>query len=164
MQLIGSHLKKIQENFLVFVLSVRSFFCLKFFGKELSIYMCTHKAKACAYIYALCQNMRTHIYASCTHVVTWNFTNIVLIVHYYVMTLSFKFGKDPSFWCRDICKIMLSMHARGINACAHFQFVCMHMCTDLYQNFYGGTLLYHELSFKFHRSNVPLQNWAVRFF
>ena len=43
-----------------------------------------------------CHNVRTHIYASYAHVFTQNFTKIVLIVHYYVMTLSLKFHKDPS--------------------------------------------------------------------
>ena len=41
---------------------------------------------------------------------------IVLIVHYYVMTLSVKFHKDLIFCCGDICKITLNMQERGINA------------------------------------------------
>ena len=55
------------------------------------------------------------------------------------MTQSFKFGKDPGFWYRDLCKIMLNMHARGKNAHGHFWFVFMYMCTDLYQKFNDGT-------------------------
>ena len=44
-----------------------------------------------------CQNVRTHIYALYAHVFTQNFTKIILIVRYYVMTLSLKFSTDPSF-------------------------------------------------------------------
>ena len=103
------------------------------------------------------QNELTHIYALGTHVFTQNFTKIVLIVHFYVMTLSLKFHKDPSFCCRDICKIKLNMQARSINACAHvltcvcghFRFVCKCMWTDLYQKVLMAHYSVMGLSFKF---------------
>ena len=69
------------------------------------------------------QNVRKHIYASCAHVITWNFTKLVLVVHYYAMTLSLKFHKDLSFCCGDMPKITLNMHARGINANFRYTFL-----------------------------------------
>ena len=57
-------------------------------------------------------------------------------LHYYVMTLSFKFCKDPSFCCGDILKIMLNMPARGINT-----FLVVH-CSIMY------------ISFKFHKDLI----------
>ena len=44
----------------------------------------------------------------------------LLTVHYYVMTLSLKFYKDPSFCRGDICNITLNLHTSGINASASF--------------------------------------------
>ena len=44
-----------------------------------------------------CQSVGTHIYAFYAHVFTQNFTKNLLKAHYYVMTLSLKFHKDPSF-------------------------------------------------------------------
>ena len=35
---------------------------------------------------------------------SWNF----LVVHYYLMSLTFKFQKDPSFCCGDICLTILT--------------------------------------------------------
>ena len=70
-------------------------------------------------------NVCTHIYALCTHAFTQNFTKIVLIVHYYDMTLSLKFHKDPSFCCGGICKISLNLHKCKceVPRHAHFRFV-----------------------------------------
>ena len=73
-----------------------------------------------------CQNVRTQIYASCAHIFSRNFTKIVLIVHYYVMTLSSKFHKDPSFCWGDRLKRMLNMHARVMYACSKFWYTCVH--------------------------------------
>ena len=91
---------------------------------------CTKQKRAhacqCAY-----QNVRKHIYASCAHVITWNFTKLVLVVHYYAMTLSLKFSKDLSSYCGDIRKIVKNMHARGINANAHTQFKGSRLLFDL---------------------------------
>ena len=53
---------------------------------KIRAYMRAHEAKRCVSVYAQCQNVRTRIYASCTHVLLWNLTKIVLIVHYYVTT------------------------------------------------------------------------------
>ena len=53
------------------------------------------------------QNVRMRVYASCAHACTRIFTKYFLIVYYYVMSLSFKFRKDLSFRCGDICKIVL---------------------------------------------------------
>ena len=130
----------------------------KFFFVKICAYTHAHEAKTCTCIYAQSQNMHTHIYASCVHIFTWNVTKIVLIGHYYIMTLSFKFGEDPGFCCRDICQIILNMHnATKRNKCkfalltsvhARFRLVCACMCTDLYQNLYGGFLLCHKLKFQ----------------
>ena len=109
-----------------------------------------------------CLTVRTHIYASCAHVFTRNFTKTVLIVHYYVMTLSLKFHKDPSFCWGDMRKIMLNMHARGINACSKFWYtfmhvfaLCVHVCAQIFTKFF---LLVHyfvmSLSFKFHKDLI----------
>ena len=109
-----------------------------------------------------CLTVRTHIYASCAHVFTRNFTKTVLIVHYYVMTLSLKFHKDPSFCWGDMRKIMLNMHAIGIHKCSKFWYtfvhvfaLCAHICAQIFTKFF---LLVHysvmSLSFKFHKDLI----------
>ena len=54
------------------------------------------------------QNARGHVYASCACVCARIFTKIFVVVLYYLMNLSFKFHKDRSFRCRDICKTILT--------------------------------------------------------
>ena len=109
-----------------------------------------------------CQNVRTQIYALCAHIFTQNFTKIVLIVHYYVMTLILKFHKDPSFCWGDRHKITLNTHARGINACSKFWYTCVHIfglcvliCLQIFTKF---CLVVHysviSLSFKFHKDLI----------
>ena len=108
------------------------------------------------------QNVHTKIYASCTHVFTWNFTKLVLVVHCYVMTLSLKFHKDLSFCCGDMRKITLNMHAKGINACANFRYTHVHVfasCARVFaQIFTKIFLVVHysvmSLSFKFHKDLI----------
>ena len=111
----------------------------------------------CAY-----PNVRKHIYASCAHVITWNFTKLVLVVHYYAMTLSLKFHKDLSFCCGDMRKIVLNMHARGINANANFQYTrvhvfasCARVCAQTFTKIF---LVVHysfmSLSLKFHKDLI----------
>ena len=106
-----------------------------------------------------CLTVHTHIYASCAHVFTQNFTKTVLIVPYYVMTLSLKFHKDPSFCWGDMRKIMLNMHAIGIHKCSKFWYMfvhvfalCAHICAQIFTKFF---LLVHysvmSLSLKFHK-------------
>ena len=58
------------------------------------------------------QKVITRNYAWCAHVFTQNFTNIELIGHCYVMTLSLKFHKNLIFCCRNISKITLNI--RGV--------------------------------------------------
>ena len=53
-------------------------------------------------------NARIHVYASCARVCAWIFTKKNLVVLYYLMNLSFKFHKDRSFRCGDICKTILT--------------------------------------------------------
>ena len=117
------------------------------------------RAHACQCAY---QNVRKHIYASCAHVITWNFTKLVLVVHYYAMTLSLKFHKDLSFCCGDMRKIVLNMHARGINANANFRYTHMHVfascarvCAQIFTKIF---LVVHysfmSLSFKFHKDLI----------
>ena len=54
------------------------------------------------------QNARAHIYASCVRVCARIFTKNLLIIFYYLMNISLKFYKDPSFRCGDICKTVLT--------------------------------------------------------
>ena len=68
------------------------------------------------------QNVRTYIDSF-----TRNFAQIVLIVRYYVITLSFKFHKDPSFCWEDIHEIMLNMHVSCIHAFAKFEYTLVHV-------------------------------------
>ena len=106
--------------------------------------------------------MRTHIFATYAQVFTQNFTKILLIVHYYVMTLSLKFHKDPGFCWGVMHKIMLNMHARGKHACATFQYTCVHIfasCACIYaQIFPKISLVAHysviNLSLKFHEDLI----------
>ena len=109
-----------------------------------------------------CQNVRTHIYASYAHVSTKNFMKIGLIVHYYVMTLSLKFHKDPSFCWGDMRKMMLNMHARVIYACSKFRYTLMHafascvrVCAQIFnKNFLVIHHSFDSLSFKFHKDLI----------
>ena len=113
------------------------------------------------------QNVCTHIYASCAYVFTWNFTKLVLVVHYYVMTLSLRFHKDLGFCCGDMRKITLNMHARGINVFANFRYTHMHVflscvcvCAQIFTKFF---LVVHysamNLIFKFHKDLIF--HWGV---
>ena len=54
------------------------------------------------------QNVRAQVYASCGRVCARIFTKLFLFGLYYLMNLSFKFYKDPSFSYSDICKTMLT--------------------------------------------------------
>ena len=114
------------------------------------------RAHACQCAY---QNVRKDIYASCAHVISWNFTKLVLVVHYYAMTLSLKFHKDLSFCCGDMRKIVLNMHTRGINANAKFRYMrvhvfasCARVCAQIFTKIF---LVLHysviNLHFKFHK-------------
>ena len=47
------------------------------------------------------------VYASCVHLGAWIFTKIVVVVHYYHMSLSSKFHRDPFVCSQDICIIIL---------------------------------------------------------
>ena len=54
------------------------------------------------------RNARAHVYASCARVCARIYTKIFVVVLYYLMNLRFKFHKDRSFRCRDICKTILT--------------------------------------------------------
>ena len=54
------------------------------------------------------QNVCAQVYASCARVCAWIFTKLFSFGLYYLMNLSFKFYKDPSFSYGDICKTMLA--------------------------------------------------------
>ena len=54
------------------------------------------------------QNARGYVYASCARVCPRIFTKIFVVVLYYLINLRFKFHKDRSFPCRDICKTILT--------------------------------------------------------
>ena len=121
---------------------------------KICAYMRVHEAKTSACVYAQCQNVLTRIYASCAHIFPSN-----LIVHYYVMTLNFKLVRDPRYFQNNAdhahkmhkCRCTLST-----SACACFRFICARICTDLYQNFHGGPLLFCAVRF-FFASTVGLK-------
>ena len=54
------------------------------------------------------RNARAHVYALCALVCVQIFTKNLLIILYYLMNISLKFHKDPSFRCGDICKTVLT--------------------------------------------------------
>ena len=58
------------------------------------------------------QNGCTHVFASCTRVCARIFTKNFMIFLYYLMNLSLKFHKDPSFRCGDICKTIMTLSSR----------------------------------------------------
>ena len=124
--------------------------------------MCAHKTKTCTHstwlISKTCACASKHGHLDLCLVRTFFSTKIVLIVHYYVMSLSLNFHKDPSFCCRDICKIMLNMHAKGINAHEHvsmrvfacFCFMCAHICAHIFDKIIlGAHFSVMSLSFKY---------------
>ena len=67
----------------------------------------------------------------CAHTFMRGAHMFVLVVHSYVMTLSLKFRKDPSFCWRDMHKITLNMHTRGINTCTKFWYTRVHTFASL---------------------------------
>ena len=111
------------------------------------------------------------------HVLTQNFSKIVLVVHYYVMTLNSKFHEDQSFCCRDIRKITLNMHTRGIHEHVKFRQTwmhnfasCAHVSAQFFTNIY---FVVHysvmSLSLKFHKDlifhckDISKIKWCVFF-
>ena len=44
-------------------------------------------------------DVHLHVFALCSHVCAQIFTKIYLVVHYSVISLSFKIHKDPMFRC-----------------------------------------------------------------
>ena len=61
------------------------------------------------------QNARDYIYASCVCVCARIFMKNLLIILYYLMNISLKFHKDPSFRCGDICKTVLTFKSHQIS-------------------------------------------------
>ena len=51
------------------------------------------------------QHLRLHVFAFCAGIWALIFIKNFLVVHYSVISLSFKFHKELIFRCRDICKI-----------------------------------------------------------
>ena len=49
------------------------------------------------------RNAHAHVYASCARVCARIFMKNLFIIFYYLMNISFKFHKDRSLRCRDIC-------------------------------------------------------------
>ena len=54
------------------------------------------------------KNARAHVYASCVRVCARIFMKNLLISPYYVMNVSLKFHKNPSFRCEDIFKTIVT--------------------------------------------------------
>ena len=130
----------------------------------------THEAKMCA---CALKRAHMHIYASCAHDFTQNFTKIVLIVHHYVMTPNSKFHKEWSLNCGDICKIALNMHARGMIEHAKFQHLRMHLfafCARILtliftKTLVGSPLRCYKLKFQIPcRSNLPFRRYLQKKF
>ena len=53
-------------------------------------------------------NVRAYVLASYVCVLAPIFTKIIVEIHYYHLSVIFKFHKDPIIRCRDICKIILT--------------------------------------------------------
>ena len=98
------------------------------------------------------QTARAHVYASCARVWARIFTKFFFVVDYYLMNLSFKFHRDQSFCCRDICKTILmfvsslifNTRRKRAHTHARLRLVCARVCTDLYENFCHSFLLPDE--------------------
>ena len=54
------------------------------------------------------RSVRSHVYASCALIFAQIFTKNLVVILYYLMTISLKFHKDRSFRYGDICKTILS--------------------------------------------------------
>ena len=67
------------------------------------------------------------VYASCARICARIFMKIWLLVDYYLMSISLKFHKDPSFCWEDIHEIMLNMHVSCIHAFAKFEYTLVHV-------------------------------------
>ena len=61
------------------------------------------------------RNARAQIFVSCAAVCARIFTKNLLIIFYYLMNISLKFYKDPSFRCGDICKTVLTFKSHQIS-------------------------------------------------
>ena len=94
------------QNFMTLVLIVHNFvmtfkfhdnpifFCGDIY--KLTLNMHTRGKNECA----KSPHARVHIFTSCTHICVQIFTQMFLVVHYSVFSLSFKFHKDPIFHCK----------------------------------------------------------------
>ena len=51
---------------------------------------------------------RARVFATCARLCARIFMKIWIYLNHYLMSLSFKFHKDPSFCCEDICKTILT--------------------------------------------------------
>ena len=90
---------------------------LLIFRKDPCTHKCTRGENMCACVSSR-QNVPTHIYASCVCMCARIFMKNLLIILYYLMNISLKFHKDPSFRCGDICKTVLTF--KGHQFSMHF--------------------------------------------
>ena len=67
------------------------------------------------YIHKIVKKYHNIFFASFTRVCARIFTKNFMIFLYYLMNLSLKFHKDPSFRCRDICKTILTFENHQIS-------------------------------------------------
>ena len=58
------------------------------------------------------QNEGAHVYASCARMCARILTKNVVVFFYYLMNVSVKFQKDPSFCSGDICKTIMTLSSR----------------------------------------------------
>ena len=97
-----------------------------------------------------------HVNALCGCVCAMIFIKKILIVHYYLMSLSFKFHEDL---CINACAGGVNKRTRDKNARAR---LCGYLCTYPHEIFQMVKYYLMSLSFKFHndqsfcRGDIPL--------
>ena len=79
----------------------------KIFRKDPCTHAHTRGVNVCARVLSR-RNVRAHIFASCAPVCARIFTKNQQTILYYLMNITLKFHKDPSFRYGDICKTVLT--------------------------------------------------------
>ena len=80
---------------------------LQIFRKDLCTHAHTRGVNVRARVLSR-RNACAHIFSLCARVSSRIFTKNQQIILYYLMNISLKFHKDPSFRCGDICKTVLT--------------------------------------------------------
>ena len=136
---------------MIFGTLITEYWATENFLVKICVYKHAHRTKTCTRMCqseSMCTGVKsahTHLYFVCTCLYMKLYKHCIdslLLCHLSL-----------SFCCRDISKITLNMHARGINVrvhiltytCAQFHFVGARMCTYLCQMFFSGPLLCYKL-------------------